>query len=187
MIEYEAPRSISPSPASTPHHPSSSQGHSLSGFPSGGNLAGSTAASGASVGSAGSSAAPVLVPTSAPQGASVGGYASPAVIATPTRAPAPASAQPTPVNLHASVNLLDMDDHAHSPQPTSAPQQQQARAPSVALVECAGRFTPVLFQQLWGRLPEAFAGHVCTLSRRPTATAELETALRTQKVGMCVV
>ncbi len=107
----------------------------------------------------------------------------------PNQAQAQHYASPTPVtparpvNVHASVNLLDMDDHALSPTPSVASHSPPV-APAVSLVECAGRFTPVLFQQLWGQLGESFAGQVCTLSRLPTATSELETALRTQKVGI---
>ena len=147
MIEYEAPPSISPSPATTP---------GPNRVPSSGNLI---------PGQASSAEVPAQAHT----------YASPAPV-TPAR----------PVNVHASVNLLDMDDHVLSPTPSVASQSQPV-APAVGLVECAGRFTPVLFQQLWGQLGESFAGQVCTLGRLPGATSELEAALRTQKVGILIL
>jgi hypothetical protein len=155
-IEYEAPRSVSPSPASSPHR--------ISQNPSGNNLSAAATAT----------PTPVLAPL--PVHAA----------ATPVAAAAAPQAHngytsPVPVNQHASVNLLDMDDHVTSA-PAGAASTAAAAVPQIALVECAGRFTPVLFQQLWGRLPEAFAGPVCTLSRRPSATAELEAALRTQRI-----
>eukprot|EP01032_Pedospumella_encystans_P013573 gene13573-15619_t len=142
VIEYEAPPSVSPSPATTP---------GPNRVPSSGNLI---------PGQTSSAEVPAQTYT----------CASPTPV-TPAR----------PVNVHASVNLLDMDDHVLSPA-HSVTSQSQPVAPAVGLVECAGRFTPVLFQQLWGQLGESFAGQVCTLGRLPAATSELEAALRTQKI-----
>jgi hypothetical protein len=164
VIEYEPPRSVSPSPPPSPmrlQH-AASNGHLSTGPAPAAPAAAASApaqpsniSSGASVGSTGSTP---NNPAAAP--------------ATP--APAVPAAVVTPVaahNVHASVNLLDWDDAPAAP-----------AAPKITLIECAGRFTPVLFQQLWGKLAEAYAGQICTLVRRPGSTAEVEAALRTQKV-----
>jgi hypothetical protein len=172
VVEYEPPRSVASSPPTTPGTPLRSQ-------LSNGNLpAAATANPGGSVGGTSVSttpaastgyAAPRAVPVS-PAAPLLPASHSPAH--TPVPAVAAAVLSPSASNVHASVNLLDMDD---GPAPS-------ASAPRLTLIECAGRFTPVLFQQLWGRLSEAYNGQICALSRRPGSTAELEAALRSQKV-----
>lgn len=172
-VEYEAPRSVSPTPPVSPQRSMSTQLGQQ-----GAGLASSHGSSGNLSTGAAPTATPVFTPASAP-------VPVPAAVSTPAPAsPAPQQtyAAPAPVvtpqpAAHVSVNLLDWDE----PTPTPVPMAQQPSR-SIALIECAGRFTPVLFQQLWGRLQEAYAGQVCTLSRRPGATSELEAALRTQKV-----
>jgi hypothetical protein len=172
VVEYEPPRSVASSPPTTPGTPLRSQ-------LSNGNLpAAATANPGGSVGGNSVSstpaastgyAAPRAVPVS-PAAPLLPASHSPAH--TPVPAVAAAVLSPSASNVHASVNLLDMDD---GPAPSAA-------APRLTLIECAGRFTPVLFQQLWGRLSEAYNGQICAISRRPGSTAELEAALRSQKV-----
>ena len=147
------------------------------------------------------SPAPVLTPAAASLAAQVPASTNTSALS-PVRPPAAATGMntpaltpaapvtvpvhaPTPAPVHTSVNLLDWDD---APAPAAAPPTPVAVAaapapPRISLIECAGRFTPVLFQQLWGRLPEAYAGRVCTVLRKPSAASELEAALRTQKVG----
>lgn len=165
-MEYEAPRSVSPTPVHSPMRAELSSG----------NLS-------ATVTAAAAMSTPVEA-SNLTAGATAGGTAYPSsavsVSSTPSysTAPpaAPAAVAPAVVhNPHASVNLLDWEEPA--PVPAAAP-----TVPKIAMIECAGRFTPVLFQQLWSRLTEAFAGSACTLSRRPGSTAEVEAALRTQKV-----
>lgn len=169
-VEYEAPRSVSPTPPASPQRSMSTQPGQQ-----GAGLAGSHGSSGNLSTGAAPTAAPVLTPAPAPAtSVSTPAATSPAPQQT-YAAPAPV-VTPQPA-AHVSVNLLDWDE----PAPTPAPVAQQPSR-TIALIECAGRFTPVLFQQLWGRLQEAHAGQVCTLSRRPGATSELEAALRTQKV-----
>lgn len=192
-MEYEPPRSSSPTPAVSPHRTASATqlGHHNG---SSGDLS-AKSASAATVASSVHSSAPVLTPSPAPApapapAAAVSAVSTPALV-TPTAAAqqtytahvaAPVAA-PQPQPAHVSVNLLDMDDDLPAPAPATAAAGTPQPARTISLLECAGRFTPVLFQQMWGRLQEAFAGQVCTLGRRPGATSELEAALRTQKVS----
>ena len=99
----------------------------------------------------------------------------PASVATPSAAP-PAA----PASGGGSVNLLDWDD-APAPAAPVAP----AAAVSTRLVLKEGvSLPPARFQQLWAALPEAFNGRVCQLSGVPSSSAELEAALRAERIAV---
>jgi hypothetical protein len=86
-----------------------------------------------------------------------------------------------------SVNLLDWDD-APAPAPAPAPASSSSSSSSVLFVDCLGRFTPALFQQLWGQLGDAYSGPVCRLQPNPQthaqpSAADMDAALKRVKVG----
>lgn len=179
VIEYEAPRSTSPTPPQSPMRASSSTSNlpAVATATPTAHVAAAAAAAASTAATAGSSNASVTSTGSHTTGAPSTRTQQP----THTAVAAAAAAN----NIHASVNLLDMDDHAAPVASASVNSSTHAAAalPVLTLIECAGRFTPVLFQQMWGRFPEAYAGQICRLARRPGSTAEVEAALRPQKVS----
>lgn len=80
-----------------------------------------------------------------------------------------------------SVNLLDWSDE----QPLSASSAAPQRAPRLLLKDLsATAITAARFQQLWGELPEAFSGKICSLASAASASiADYEAILREEKVG----
>lgn len=102
-------------------------------------------------------------------------YSSPAAAAA-----APSAAVAPPAG-GGSVNLLDWDDAPAAPAPTvpaAAPVSSR-----LVLKEGAG-LPPARFQQLWAGLPESFNGRVCQLSGVPSSSAELEAALRAERIAV---
>ena len=173
MLEYEAPRSVSPTPVHSPMRAELSSGNLSTTVTAAAAMSTPVETSNLTTGA---TAGGTAYPSSAVSVSSTPSYST-----APPAAPAPAAAAPAVVhNPHASVNLLDWDE----PAPVPAAATTAPTVPKISMIECAGRFTPVLFQQLWSRLAEAFAGSACTLSRRPSSTAEVEAALRTQKVRL---
>ena len=105
-----------------------------------------------------------------------------------------ASTDNLPSSPGGSINLLDFNDSSstsypssntlsiYPPKPSIPSLSSSSSTTSVNLIDCNGRFTPVLFQQSWGKLPQAFTGVIGHLSRNPSSAAEMDSALRSQKV-----
>jgi len=92
---------------------------------------------------------------------------------------------PVSVPVPDTMNLLDLDDDAPPAANNKIPPQTQAPTPTPAqlqLVDAVGLFTPVQFQQRWGKLADAFGGRICLVGRNPASAADVESALRAQKV-----
>jgi len=103
-----------------------------------------------------------------------------------------ASADNPPASPGGSINLLDFNDSSSSSYSSINalpiyPPKPPTLSSSVNLIDCNGRFTPVIFQQLWGKLPQSFAGVIGYLSRNPSSAAEIDSALRSQKVAITML
>ena len=98
----------------------------------------------------------------------------PAVVSIPVAAAAPTSSH---------SNLLDFgDDFTTVVSPSSPPAQQYAPQAPLLILDASVELSPQKFQQLWLSLPDSVNGRVFGVNQVPSATQQLEQALRQNKV-----
>ncbi len=78
------------------------------------------------------------------------------------------------------ASFLHIADKVAPAPVVSAPANSQGR---LSLMEANIEMVPAKYQQLWGTFKEIFGGRVCGLSVPPNAAADVEAALKREKVN----